>query len=442
MKNNQVSENKEIKEIDTIIIGGGAAGLFLGVKFLDKGFRDFLILEKSDKAGGLCRSFKLGGAYYDTGAHALHKEAFLNCPELQKIIDINKLHCQRRHARVYIFNRLIPHPLQLHLFYAPFYVKWKCLLSYLLAKLIKTEGNNLYSWSQKKFGKKLCEYFLYPYNEKHWKTDLKKVNINWTSRVSLGDSKFFKGLFFRGNSNYNSNEYVCYPKTGGFNQLFDKIIKKLNDYTVLNTGALDIDLINKKIVTKGNFDYKYKNIITTIPVDIMIKRALRSVDPKIVQLADRLEKTSVCLVNFLVNKKSTNLQRIYVPGKEYFAHRVIINSNSNLAMNASNYSLLSLEISYKNKLELAPEALIFDNCKKLLADLDLISEDRDIVDYKIEYFEYMYPVQTVGVEDVISQIKSYLRNYDCYTVGRFGSWNYANIDGIMNEVMTLIGNLF
>jgi len=54
----------------------------------------------------------------------------------------------------------------------------------------------------------------------------------------------------------------------------------------------------------------------------------------------------------------------------------------------------------------------------------------------------MYPTQTINLENIILEVKRYLKDYNCYTIGRFGSWNYANIDGILNEVTELINQNF
>lgn len=50
-----------------IIIGAGPAGLSAGYFLKDK---PFLILEKEEDTGGLCRSFALADTIFDYGGHA------------------------------------------------------------------------------------------------------------------------------------------------------------------------------------------------------------------------------------------------------------------------------------------------------------------------------------------------------------------------------------
>ncbi|OIP80556.1 MAG: hypothetical protein COY83_00285 [Parcubacteria group bacterium CG_4_10_14_0_8_um_filter_48_154] len=431
-------KNEKVIKVDNLILGGGISGIFLGLKLAQKNKNSFLILEKENRPGGLCRSFKMGDSYYDIGAHALHKKAIESSKELRQIINSDNLYCQKREAKVFIFGKLIPHPFQLHLFYAPIVVKIKCFISFLIRP--KFTSNNLFEWLQEKFGKQVCNYFLFPYNEKAWKIDLRNISTNWVSRVSFGTLKFLKGLLFRGDQNYNSNEHVCYPNIGGFENMFLKSIEKINNNIKINCEVFKIDL-NNKIVKDGDGKiYKYNNLISSLPVDVLIKKLLVNKNETIIDLVKQLEKVSTCLVTFLAKKHFSSLQRIYIPDKKYLAQRIIINSNSSQSLKEKNESIFSLEISYKNKENLPDKNTILDNCKKLLNDLEMIKNDNDILDYKIDFFEYMYPTQTIQLEQILSKVKMYLKNYNCYTIGRFGSWNYANIDGILNEVNDLINN--
>jgi protoporphyrinogen oxidase len=420
-------------------LGAGISGIFLGLKLKQKNKKDFLILEKESRPGGLCRSFRMGKLYYDIGAHALHKEAIESSGELFQIINTDNLYCQKRKAKVFIFGRLIPHPFQLHLFYAPILVKIKCFISFLIRPK-SNNRSNLFDWLQEKFGKQVCKYFLFPYNEKAWQTDLKNISINWVSRVSFGRLRFLKGLIFRGDQNYNSNEYVCYANIGGFENIFLKSTDKINNNIKVNCEVVKIDLDNKIVEdNEGNF-YRYNNLITSLPVDMFVKKLLVNKNKTIINLVEQLEKVSTCLVTVLTNKNSSSLQRIYIPDKKYLAQRIIINSNSSQSLKNENESIFSLEISYKNKKDLPDKNIILNNCKGLLKDLEMIKNDNDILDYKIEFFEYMYPTQTVKLKQTLFKVKKYLKNYNCYTIGRFGSWNYANVDGILNEVNDLINN--
>lgn len=291
---------ENIIEVENLILGGGITGIFLGLKLAKKNKNNYLILEKENRPGGLCRSFKMGDLYYDIGAHALHKKTIESYNELCQIINTDSLYCQKREAKVFIFRELIPHPFQLHLFYASMLVKIRCFISFLFRP--RNKSNNLFEWFQEKFGKQICKYFLFPYNEKVWRTNLKNISINWVSRVSFGTLKFLKGLFFRGDQNYNSNEYVCYPNMGGFENIFLKGINDINNHIKINCEVFKIDLENRSVEDVDGQIYKYNNLISTLPVDMLIKKLLVNKNKTIINLVEQLEKVSTCLATFLTKK--------------------------------------------------------------------------------------------------------------------------------------------
>ena len=54
-------------KIKYLILGAGPAGLAFARTLLDRGATSFLVLEKEDEAGGLCRSTMVDGSPLDIG---------------------------------------------------------------------------------------------------------------------------------------------------------------------------------------------------------------------------------------------------------------------------------------------------------------------------------------------------------------------------------------
>ena len=50
-----------------LILGAGPAGLTFANRLKQKGETDFLVLEKEERAGGLCRSIEVDGSPFDIG---------------------------------------------------------------------------------------------------------------------------------------------------------------------------------------------------------------------------------------------------------------------------------------------------------------------------------------------------------------------------------------
>ena len=58
-----------MKQINTIIIGGGITGLSLA-SYLDN--KDYLILERDEKVGGYCKTTIRNGFVWDYSGHFFH----------------------------------------------------------------------------------------------------------------------------------------------------------------------------------------------------------------------------------------------------------------------------------------------------------------------------------------------------------------------------------
>ena len=417
-------------KVDTLILGAGFSGLSLGYIFQKNSFVDYLILEKESKPGGLCRSFKFLGTYYDIGAHALHKATYEKSKLLQEIIRKEEIYCQQRKAFVFLFGKVIPHPIQCHMYYLPFRKRVRGLLSFLISKHNRSK-TTLKKWLESTLGKYICEIFLFPYNEKVWQINLNKISTEWTERILSKPVRVLLGTFFPGVKNYSSNEFVCYPCQGGFGRLLDKLIVVNKNKIHLNSEVTSIDLKSKTLILKNRQKYYFKKLISTIPLDIFFVSISDPKNQKIFKLSENLHKVSICLVTFIIRKVKTDIQRVYIPEKKYFAQRVIINSNSSPSLKNHKYSVVSLEISYLKMEHVKSRKTIVENSKKLLADLKLVNTKDDFIKTRIEYFKHAYPVQTPNKNLILRQIRKYLKIYQCYTLGRFGSWDYSNIDGII-----------
>lgn len=96
-----------------LILGAGPAGLTIANRLFRLGERDFLVLEKEDEAGGLCRSTNVDGAPLDIGGgHFLD----VRRPKVNKFLfeympedEWNKYD---RDSRIEINNNLISHPIE------------------------------------------------------------------------------------------------------------------------------------------------------------------------------------------------------------------------------------------------------------------------------------------------------------------------------------------
>jgi hypothetical protein len=162
----------------TVVVGAGPVGL--GVAYA-LGGQDCVVLEREPEAGGLCRSFTVGGATFDYGGHAFFTK-HAEVDELLTRLAPNEMYRQPRNAWVYAYGTYVPYPFQSNLFGLPVDVVADCLLGAARQAVAARDvpPANLQEWIVDSFGAGIARHFLVPYNQKLWAHPLEVVEPQWT----------------------------------------------------------------------------------------------------------------------------------------------------------------------------------------------------------------------------------------------------------------------
>jgi UDP-galactopyranose mutase len=70
-----------------------------------------------------------------------------------------------------------------------------------------------------------------------------------------------------------------------------------------------------------------------------------------------------------------------------------------------------------------------------------ITNRADVVKTQIVDVPLGYPVSTMNKSAIVSEIKDYLSSKNVHSIGRFGSWDYANSDECMRQGLELASRL-
>ncbi len=418
---------------NTIILGAGAAGIHYG-SLLQEHNKDYLILEKEKYPYGLMKSYKLGNSFYDLGWHALHNhnDQILNFLT-NKWIASDK---QARKAFIDYKNRLIPFPFQLHLRYLDQDEKRACLKDFVRVAL-ETKAKkvaNLDDYLQMTFWAHIYRSFLKPYNQKIWKTNLKMIATNWTRRISYESFEHvLKGYFEANEENYGTNSQVNYPKKWGFQSYLVPFFKTIEKNLCYDISITKIDYKNHLLYTNQGV-YYYQKIISTIPLNEFLDYC------NITQYRNIFDYLSLQVIAILTKKQENSSQRIYNHEKQYYHHKLAINTNSSFAMQQENATLFQFEISSKNNRKKS-KSLAAKNAIEYLQDKKLITSENDILQIEYQEVKYAYPIQTLDLLKQKSKIIKKLNKLSIYPLGRFGAREYLNYDHILINVFNLYSEL-
>lgn len=436
-----------------IIIGAGPSGLSLGYLFKQKGFKDFLILEKNSYSGGLSASLKdKNGFTWDLGGHVIHtkSEDFVNFCQSALMSDLIK---QERRAFIYFKNRLIPYPFQNNIAFLPRKEKAECLQGLQsLDRLCpdKHRITNFKTWINNNFGPGIAKYFMIPQNCKSWQYPLNKIGAQWlTKKVSLPPLDKIKKecqKLIPKEINWGSHQQFYYPKNGGIGNLWQKTATFLNKNIRFNTKVININLSQRMVVVKQGpslIKICFDHLISSIPLVELIQ--ISNGPDSLKSLAKKLKYNSGLIIGLGFNKLpiKSNWHWIYYPQKQFPFFRICLASNFGpSAVPKKNYSSFIIEISWRNK------PPIKDKVLKLVIEQvnNLFFTDANLKPISTFYrlIPYYYPIPTLDRNCILAKINSFLLNKSVYSMGRFGSWLYekGNMDNCYSEAEKLIKILF
>ncbi|MBR3654664.1 MAG: FAD-dependent oxidoreductase [Elusimicrobia bacterium] len=407
--------------MNNIVIGAGISGLSFG--YFSK--KPFIIFEKENTVGGLCKSVKDTGFTFDYSGHFIHIKDKKIKSLIEKLIG-KKLLTVKRNSVILFDNKLIPFPFQANLYYLTEQQKQQCIKGIKNRKKIKIfDDMPFIDWAKAMFGDGITKYFMQPYNQKLWNCNLKKLTAAWTAPFvpKPTQKSILDSAYKRNEQKYGYNSIFYYPPANGCQEMIDGFYKKLKSNIIKNTKVETIDLKNKKIYANGKY-YFYDNIISTQPLKELLL-SIKNLPKNISTLIKKLEYTSTRCVNLGIKYKKDlpkmikNIHWIYVPEKMYPFYRVGI------------YSNVSKKLAPKNCYSLYVEMSDTKNCDDIIPILKktgLMNNDDEVVSLNVIDMKYAYIIFNKERTKVLDKIFKFLKDNNIYCTGRYGGWEYSFIE--------------
>ena len=424
-------------KVQSLIVGGGPSGLSLAYGLQG----DTLVLEKESSVGGLCRSIQHDGGVFDIGGHSFHTPHPEVNALVQKLLE-GELYTQQRDARIYTHGTLIPYPFQ------KFYdripdreIVEECEEGLRNAIGSVAEASNLEDQILRKFGHGIANHFMLPYNRKLWARDIKQITCEWTSeRVASpkGEDQRFETSGEK-RKPLQADTQVGYPRQGGFEEIYKSFVKHLPGVE-LNSPVVHIEPRSRVATTKSGQQFHWDFLVSTIPLPLLV-HVVEGVPDEIKGLANRLEYMSLRVELLLVGRQlNTPIQRIYAADPDIPPHKIAFNHNSSDFLRKQPCHAIMAEVSMSPQKpidvnQIAPKTISY------LCDMGILDSPEDIVWQSHVDVEYAYPVYTHERPELVKAIKGWMGQYNIFTLGRFGDWEYINSDKCVMKGMTLAREL-
>lgn len=408
------------------IVGSGISGLAIA-NMLASEATDVQILEKDSKVGGLIGCDIEGGfLYHKVGGHVFNSKNDLVLEWFWSFFDKDTDFVKvKRNAKILLDGNLIGYPIENNLYQLPKELV-KEVIGDLLDSDIKSESHsNFKDYLLNTFGRKLCELYFFPYNEKIWQCDLKMVSLDWLEgKLPMPDlTSIIMDNIFRKEEAAMVHSTFYYPKIGGSQFIADTLAGHLD--IRYNCLVERIDFFGGILKVNGESVDKliYTGKITDLP------RILFTDDKTILNSLSSIEELNYHgTSNLLCECDCTDVSWLYLPEEDIKAHRIIYTGGFTPSNNG-NSNRMSCTVEFSGKVSFNE---MVSELSKLPGNLVPIAGNSE---------PYSYVIQDQFTRERVSRVKSELSRANVYLLGRFAEWEYFNMDTAIESAMRLVSEL-
>jgi protoporphyrinogen oxidase len=415
------------KSVEVLILGAGLTGLSAACH-LD---REYMVAEAASSPGGTAGTLYHGDFRLDRGVHVL----YFRDPWTRKwISDETGIPLTRniRRSAVWLHGRMIPYPVQFNLAETSFHDRWRYGLSALAASASSgrsVSGSNLKQWARSNFGRLLTENFLLPYNKKLWGVDPDQLNTEWMDGYVPRPSfrRILSGWLSSRDKGYGANAVFWYPETGGIANLSSALSEKAGN---IEYGArlVNLDIQSHSAKFDNGLNIKYHQLISTIPLTDLVESVDKASESELPYF-ETLRSHSTTILHILLHRSGIgeNLHWVYTADINIPFYRITLPHNICSSNCPPGWSALTLEIGG----EIDDKAWFERKCKKALIEMGLMRESESRSSVVWDRIKHGYVIYDCLRAETTRRIISILRGNDVICLGRYGRWEYSNMESAL-----------
>lgn len=447
-----------------VIVGAGPAGLGAAHELtkggLHKGKHKITILEKSDKVGGLAKTFSFKGSKFDIGPHRYFTKNDEVLSLWKKTLGRDFIKVKRL-TRMYYDGKLFLYPVQFKDVITKLRKKdlFLVLVSYLYSQIFlrNVKPVSFEDWIVKNFGKRLYEIFFKTYTEKLWGISCSKISAVWADQriKNLNFWVVAKNaiLSLKNKKAKSLVEEFNFP-VGGAGQMYERMAQNIKRKgATLYTNSEVVKIYHKgKRIEKVQYvkdgvvkTIKTDFLLSSIPLPHLVSSLIPLSSKDILGATKKLYFREHITVNLIVKGSSPFADNwIYVHAPEVNIVRISSFNNMSKAM-AKDKNTIPLSVEYfafkTDDLWKKKDKELIELAKAELEYLKLVRKE-NIVDGFVVRESDSYPVYYTGHDKYFKKIKDYTWQFEnLELIGRGGMFKYDNMDHAIYSGMLAARNV-
>jgi protoporphyrinogen oxidase len=428
-----------------IIAGGGLAGISLAYFAQENPeIASIDIIEKEEEIGGLCRSFPHDGIPVDIGPHIFFSKDKETLAFLEGVLEGN-LQRLRRSNRIWHKGRLVRYPLENDLSSLPKEDCARCLNGFLRNPYRGYPAENMLQFFLKTFGPGITDLYLRPYNEKIWKFDPAFMDTQMVERIPRPpDGEILRSAAGEGAEGYTHQLYFSYPREGGMAAFIRAFAGRLGA-KVRVRAAREIRSVRK---TKGGFEVEAGSEVFTgerfascMPVNLLT-RMYEGIDGEIAARGERLRHNSILIaVASLPENRAGDNFAFMIADKDVPFHRLSRLDFLGGSYRGKGAAAYMMEYTYRegDPVPALPDEALRDLFTEGLRKIGFMKEGEEALSFTLRRFPYAYVIYDIAHGENMRAIRAYFQGEGVFLNGRFGNFEYWNMDRVVAESRALAG---
>jgi protoporphyrinogen oxidase len=421
-----------------VVLGAGLAGLTAAYTLQQAGQSEWLVLEKEREPGGHARSIEVDGYVFDFGPHIL----FTNDAEMETLIrDLlgENMQAQERQAFIYhaahdLYTRF---PFQAHLYGLPTGLVRECLVE--LVRAVEARARNGFApanyeqWMRAMFGDAIAERLMIPYARKIWTVDPSVMDFNWIGRrVPTPDvERIVTGALTDDVAQIGATSHFWYPLEGGIASLGRALAERVTGIE-LGREMTAVDLGRRVIRLADGDEVVFDRLVFTLPL-CFLPRWFSDLPASVEHACAGLEYQGIFNVNLGIDRPILSDKHwIYFYEDEFPYHRLSFPGNFSARNVPEGKSSISTEVAYSRHRPLERDTML-DRTVASLRSARILDDEDEIELVHTEEILPAYVIYDLAHGRNVATIRAWLEEQRIWTAGRFGEWQYFNMDHSMNS---------
>lgn len=386
-----------------LILGAGPAGLAFAYRLFQKGERDFLILEKEDEAGGLCRSRQIDGAPLDIGGG--HFIDVKNKEVLDLLFDVmpeEEWNFYERNSKISLYGQFVNTPLESNIWQLPIEQQ----IEYL--KEIAIAGCNLGTplpekfteWIYWKLGKRIAEDYMIPYNQKMFAENLDELGTYWLEKLpQVSFEETMRSCLERkAYGKQPGHAKFLYPKKHGSGEVWLRLADRMSKHIQYNIAVNSLNVQKHSV----NEAYKAEKIICTVPWTEF--EEIIGIEMECIQNIKKLKYSSI-IVEYVPEEMKSEAQWIYCPDIDLPYHRIL-------------------------------NRRTFSKGRGYWTETNSLRHQKEVTEGSY-LNQYAYPLNTLEKPVIMKRLLDKMSENNIFGLGRWGEWQHYNSDVVVQRAIEL-----